>query len=115
MAIVAQSALTLKLGPALHSNLAAIKLALVFVASFPGLPVRRLSGVAPGEIVKLPERVGWEHKVPDGQRNQVDQHPKDIRPAVRCDDDQDRWQTENQGEQDERDDLRRRIDDRNND
>ena len=55
---------TLKLGPPLHGDLAAVKLALVLdtrlLCLFPG----RLSRVTPREVVKLPESIGGKDKIP---------------------------------------------------
>lgn len=53
-----------KVVPALHRDLAAIEFALVFQPCLLGLLSRRLPSVAPTEVVKLPERICREHKIP---------------------------------------------------
>ncbi len=50
--------------PSPHGNLTAVELALVLQACFLGLLSRRLASVAPAEIVKFPEGIGRENKVP---------------------------------------------------
>src|SRR5687767_788415 len=57
VAVVPDPAVALKLGPPLHGDLAAVKLALVLDARLLSLLARRLPRVAPREVVELPERV----------------------------------------------------------
>lgn len=109
------SLVTLKLGPSFHRNLAAVEFTLILDSSLLHLLVRGLSSITPREIVKLPERVGGQDKVPNREGDQVDQHPDDVRPRVSSDNDKDRGETENQSKQNKRDDLHRRIDNRDND
>ena len=47
--------------------------------------------VAPGEVVEMPISVGGEDQVPDGEREEVDEHPEDVGEFVGCDDDEDAW------------------------
>ena len=63
----AEAALLLEVAPPLHRNLATVELAVLVVAALVGTGNRacRLSGVAPAEVVKVPEGVGWENEVPD--------------------------------------------------
>ena len=101
-----QSPLLLEIMPPLHRNLATIKLTptamatlistLLFTVGFPG--------VTPGKIVKVPESVDGEDKVPDGEREEVYEHPGDVGDAVGSDDDEDAGKTEDEGEENERDD-----------
>ena len=51
----------------------------------------------------MPERVRGQDAVPDGQREQVDDHPAQVRDLARGDDDQHARQAEHDREQDERD------------
>jgi len=109
------SPLLLKLSPSLHRDLRAVKLAVRVVVS-PTLRVSgRLARVSPGEVVELPERVHREDKVPDGEGEEIDEHPGDVGPAVRREHDQNRRKTKNQRQQHERDDLRRSADNRDDD
>lgn len=90
-------AIQLKLAPPLHDDLAAVKLAVgVLVTATLDLAVR-LPCVAPGKVVKLPECVDGQDKVPHGQRAEIDEHPKDIRPAVGGENDEDRWEAKDEG------------------
>lgn len=95
--------LLLEIAPPLHGNLAAIKLAILIVASLVGarLGARRLARVAPGEVVEVPEGVGGQDEVPDGQGDEVDEHPEDVDEAVRGDDDEDAGQAEDEEQEDQ--------------
>jgi len=98
-----QAPLLLEIDPSFHRDLAAIELALdVAVAAF-FLVARRLARVAPGKVVEFPVRVGRQDAVPDGQGEEVDQHPADVGEAVGCHDDEEAWETQNEAEEDERD------------
>lgn len=59
----------------------------------------RLSRITPGEVVELPEGVGGENKIPDGERAEINDHPDDVRPGMRGNNDKHTWKTQNQGEQ----------------
>lgn len=76
--------LLLKITPPLHRNLAAIKLTVLVMAAFArALELAgRLAGVAPGEVVEVPVGVDGEDEVPDGQGDEVDEHPGDVGDAV---------------------------------
>lgn len=86
----------LKVVPSPHSDLAAVKFTLVLQACLLCLLASRLTSITPAEVIKFPERVRWEYKIPDGQREQVDKHPCHIGPSVGGDHDQDRWETQDQ-------------------
>lgn len=75
-----ETTLLLEIAPALHGDLAAVELAILVVAAFVGARngASCLSRVAPAEIVKVPEGVGWEDEVPDWEGEEVDQHPEDV-------------------------------------
>lgn len=92
--------------PPAHRNLAAVEFALVFETSLLSLLACRLASITPAEVVELPECVRRKNKIPDRQRQQVDEHPRDIRPAVSCDDDENGGKTENQGKQNQRNEWR---------
>lgn len=62
-----------------------------------------LSSVAPAEVVEVPEGVGGQDEVPDWEGDQVDQHPGDVDPSVRGDDDEDTGETEDEYKENERD------------
>jgi hypothetical protein len=51
--------------PSPHSDLAAVELALILQTGLLRLLTSRLTCVTPAEVVKLPEGVSWEDKVPD--------------------------------------------------
>jgi len=93
-----QPALLLEFVPSLHCNLGAVELSLVFNTCFLGLLARSLAGISPGEVIELPERVRWENEVPDWEREQVDEHPDDIRPAVGRDNDKNGRETKDQSQ-----------------
>ena len=57
----------------------------------------RHARVAPGEVIEVPVGVGREDQVPDGEGEEVDEHPEDVGEAVCCDDDEDAWKTEDEG------------------
>lgn len=76
--ISSEPALLLKLIPSLHRDLGAVKLALVFNTRLLGLFTSSLAGIAPREVIEFPEGVGREDEVPDGEGDQVDQHPDDV-------------------------------------
>lgn len=78
------------------------------------LPVH-LARVTPRKVIKLPECVAWQHKIPHGQRAEVDQHPEDVGPAVGGEDDEDGGETEDHGEEDQGDDGDGFCDDRDDD
>jgi hypothetical protein len=75
---ISHPSLLLKFTPSLHGNLTTIKLALVLDACLLRLFPGRLPRIAPTEIIKLPVSVSWEDKVPNGKREQIDQHPDDV-------------------------------------
>ena len=52
------------------------------------------AGVAPGEVVEVPESIYREDEVPDGEGEEVDEHPGDVGDAVGGDDDEDTGKTE---------------------
>lgn len=70
--------LLLELAPSLHRDFTAVELALVLNTRLLRLLACRLASISPREVVELPVRVDWEHKIPDWQRNKVDQHPDDV-------------------------------------
>jgi hypothetical protein len=94
----------LEVAPPLHRDLAAVELAVLIVTAFVGACdcSCRLSSVTPTEVVKVPERVGWEDEIPDWQGEEVDQHPRYVDESVCGDDDEDTGQTENENQEDER-------------
>lgn len=98
--------LLLEIVPALHGDLAGVEFTFAAVAAFVGtlLFTCGLSGVSPGEIVKVPECVDWEDEVPYRQREEVDQHPDNVADTVGSDDDENSGQTQNQCEEDKWDD-----------
>lgn len=100
-----QPSLLFKIAPPLHSNLTRIKLAIAAVATLISALLLSfgLSGVAPGEVVEVPVSVGGQDEVPDGQGEQVDQHPDHVGDAVGGDDDEDTRETEDECEEDEGD------------
>lgn len=100
-------AIALKLGPPLHGNLAAIEFTFVLDTSLLCLFSCSLSSLTPREVIKLPECIGREDEIPYREREKVDEHPDHIRPAMRCYDNEDGWQTENQAQKDQRNDLGR--------
>ena len=80
----------LEINPPPHNNLATIELSFLismsslFLASHsPG----SLSRVSPAEIVEFPVCVGRQDTVPDGEGEEVDQHPEDVGPAGGGEDD----------------------------
>ena len=87
-----------KVVPSPHRDLAAVKFSLVFQARLLGLFARRLARVAPAEVIKLPVRVRREHEIPNGERKQVDEHPRDVGPSVGRHDDENGGQTQNEGQ-----------------
>ncbi|CAG8665647.1 12736_t:CDS:1, partial [Acaulospora colombiana] len=64
------------------------------------LITRNLSRLTPREVVKVPEGIGGQDKVPNGKRNQVDQHPSDVGDLTGCDHDEETGQTQDDGEED---------------
>lgn len=46
-------------------NLTTVELALIFKPGLLRLLASRLPSVAPAEVVKLPESVRWQHKIPN--------------------------------------------------
>jgi hypothetical protein len=106
-----QSPFLLEFTPPLHRDLRAVEFALVFDARFLSLLPSCLSSIAPGEVVEFPEGVDREDEVPDWEREQVDEHPYNVRPAMGCQYDEHRWETKNQGEEYEGNDLWRGAND----
>lgn len=51
----------------------------------------------------MPVSVARKDQVPDGQREEVDQHPEHIGETVCGDDDEDARETENESQEDQRD------------
>lgn len=101
-----ESTLLLEIVPALHGDLAGIEFTLAGVAALvvaTDLAVG-LSGVAPGEVVEVPEGVRGQDEVPDRQTKQIDQHPEHVAEAVGGDDDEDAGKTEDESQEDEWDD-----------
>jgi hypothetical protein len=41
----------------------------------------------PREIIKVPECIDWKDKIPHNERQEVDEHPANIRPSSRGNDD----------------------------
>lgn len=78
--VAARPTIALELGPPLHGDLAAVELALVFETRLLRLLACCLPGITPGEVVEFPEGIRGQDKVPDGQRDEVDKHPHDVRP-----------------------------------
>lgn len=105
-AIIPHTALLLKVAPALHGDLRAVEFTLCCAVSLV-LLTGRLAGFTPGEVIELPERVCWQNEIPNWQRQQIDEHPQDVDETMGSDHDQNTWETKNQGEQDERNDLHR--------
>lgn len=97
-----QAPLLLEIPPPLHGDLAAVELAVLVVPALvgAGLGARRLPRVAPGEVVEVPEAVGRQDEVPDGQGDEVDDHPEDVDEAVGGDDDEDAGEAEDEEEED---------------
>lgn len=79
-----------KVSPPAHCDLATVKFTLVLQSCLLRRFPSRLSSIAPTEVVKLPEGVRRQDKVPNGQRQQVDKHPGNIRPPMCCDNNENR-------------------------
>jgi hypothetical protein len=92
----------LEIAPPLHRDLTTVKLAFIFNACLFGLFSRCLPCITPAEIVELPVRVCREDKVPDRERDQVDEHPEDVGEAMSRQDDKDSWKTKNQDKEHKR-------------
>lgn len=73
-----QTTFLLKLAPSLHGDLGAVEFTLVLNTSLLRLLTRSLSSISPREVVKFPECVGRKDKIPEWEREQVDQHPNDV-------------------------------------
>ena len=110
-----QPSFSLKLAPSLHSDLRTVEFTLVFQTGLLGLLTTCLASISPTEIIEFPEGVCWKDEIPDWKRDQVDQHPDDIRPTMSGQDNQDGGKTENKPKQYKRNDLYRSTDDRNDD
>ena len=97
--------LLLKLPPPLHRNPARVELPFIPMTPLISALDRsgRLPGVAPREVVEVPVGVGGEDEVPDGQRDEVDEHPGDVDDAVGGDDDEEARETEDECEEDQGD------------
>jgi hypothetical protein len=96
-----KSALRLEISPSLHRDFAGVELSLATMTGlvrFLGVFAGGLTRVSPGEVVEVPEGVDWKDEVPDGEREQVDQHPEDVGQAVGGDDDENSRQTKDEGE-----------------
>ncbi|KAG5461694.1 MAG: hypothetical protein BJ554DRAFT_6065 [Olpidium bornovanus] len=65
------------------------------------------AGLAPGKVVKVPERVERQHEVPDGQADQVHQHPEYVLQLERRREDEHGWQPENDRRHEQRHHLDR--------
>ena len=89
-----------KLGPSLHHNAARIEFT-VLVSVIVPLVSGNLTRLTPREVVKVPECVGWEDKVPDGEGEKVDEHPADVRNLARGNDDQQTRKTKDNSQEDE--------------
>lgn len=64
---------------------------------------RGLSRISPAKIVELPICVGGEDAVPDGEGEEVDEHPEDVGPAGGGEDDEDGGEAEDEAEEDQGD------------
>lgn len=64
---------------------------------------QRLPCMTPREIVKVPIRIRGQDKVPHREGEEVHDHPPDVRHLAGSDDDEEAGETEDDGEQDERD------------
>lgn len=86
-----ETTLLLKIVPTLHGDLAGIKFTFTTVAALVSALCFAFSfaGVSPAEIVKVPECVDRQNKVPDWQGEEVDQHPDNVAYTVGGDDDED--------------------------
>lgn len=100
-----EAPLLLEVAPPLHGDLAAVELAVTVVATLvsAGNGACGLSSVAPTEVIEVPEGICGEDEVPDWERDEVDQHPGDVDPSVRGDDDEDTGETKDEYEKDQRD------------
>lgn len=100
-----QPPLLLKVAPPLHGDLTAVEFAVALVAAFAraALLARRLPRVAPAEVVEVPVGVRGQDEVPDGEGEEVDEHPEDVGDAVGGDDDEGAGQAEDEGQKDEGD------------
>lgn len=103
--------ISLKLGPSLHRNLAAVKFSLALTVAAALLIAIRFASFTPREVVKLPEGIDWENKIPNGERQEVDEHPDDVRPRVCGDDDENTRETKNETQEHQRYNLRGVMDD----
>jgi len=59
--------------------------------------------LSPGEVIEMPERVDGEDEVPNRESEEVDEHPADVDEFSGGYEDKDCWETEDGGEEDERD------------
>ena len=66
---------------------------------------RHHPGLAPAEVVKVPEGIDGEDKVPNGEREEVDEHPRDVNDLSGRQDDEQRGETEDGREEEERDSV----------
>lgn len=107
--------ISLKLSPSLHCNLATVKLSLALSVAAALLIAIRFASFTPREVVKLPEGIDREDKVPNGERQEVDEHPNDVGPRVRSDDDENTRETKNETQEHQRYDLRGVMNDGCND
>ncbi len=89
-------AVSLELVPSLHGNLGAVKLTLVFDACLLSLLTSSLASITPGEVIEFPEGIDRKDKVPDGEGEEIDEHPYDVRPAVSGEDNEYSGKTKDQ-------------------
>jgi hypothetical protein len=97
---------SLKLSPSLHRDLAAVKFSLALSVAAALLITIRFTGFTPRKVVKLPEGIDRENKVPNRERQEVDKHPDDVRPRVCGDNDENTRQTKNETKEHQRYNLR---------
>lgn len=97
--------LPLEFSPPLHDDMARIKLSLL-ITMIGLLITRNLSRLTPTKVIEMPECVGREDKVPNWQREEVDDHPSDVGDLARGDDDEQAWKTKNDTEEDQGDESR---------
>lgn len=103
--------ISLKFSPSLHGNLAAVEFSFALSVAAALLITIRFAGFTPREVVKLPEGIDREDKVPNGERQEVDEHPNDVGPRVCGDDDENTRETKNETQEHQRYNLRRMMND----
>lgn len=104
--VATKPSLPLELAPSLHGDLRAIKLSFTLTVATTLHITSRLSGITPGEVIKLPVCVGGKHEVPNWKREKVDEHPGDVRHVVCGHDHEHSRKTKDQRQQNKRNNLR---------